>query len=220
MADSKISVVTTETSVVVNVQEPGSIEQAVHIIMQAQVNRDLNEKSADELSNEGLLIRFLRQLGEATARHTGELKEDDDCWGPRKYGTDFKNDVFEMHPYWWYGCTCHLADLVQKFEAENPHAHSCEILNWRMNRKFPYEDERIEMVGCECGVGAAFAEWLEDHGQPDHSPDCRTVVSNFLCGDFHVIWYKYIGRGMSFDPTLTRQELEDMFQRCFSSLSA
>lgn len=72
-------------------------------------------------------------------------------WG---YGQDFKNDTFEMHPYWWGN-----EDAPEAYEP------------------------------------------------------------NFQCGDLEIRWYKYIGRGMSVNHAVTRQELEEIFRKCRESIA-
>lgn len=84
-------------------------------------------------------------------------------WG---YGQDFKNDVFEMHPYWWGECTCGAGD-----ESD------------------------------------------------EHKDECKLMLPNFRCGDIEISWYKYIGRGMTVSRKVSREELREMFRKCFASIS-
>ncbi|MFZ6014995.1 MAG: hypothetical protein ACOYUZ_01420 [Patescibacteria group bacterium] len=212
MTEIKLTVVTAEGSAVVDMQEPGSIHQAAQVIMQAQVHSDLEDKPAEELSDEELLVRFLHRLAEKIALSTGELQNGGDSWSARKYGVDFKNDVFEMHPYWWGDCTCHVIDKEREFAAAHPHADNCY---------FQQHIEHMEFseVGtyCDCDFLGQINAWAEVE-RLQHSPDCRTVVPNFRCGDIEIDWYKYIGRGMSISRPVTREELEAMFAKCFDSL--
>jgi hypothetical protein len=46
------------------------------------------------------------------------------------------------------------------------------------------------------------------------------VLPNFRCGSVSLRWYKYVGRGMSSETEVTRDELKAAFKRCFASLEA
>ena len=49
--------------------------------------------------------------------------------------------------------------------------------------------------------------------------DCKTAAQpNFKCGDVEIRWYKYLGRGMSVNRQVTREELTEIFQKCKDSL--
>lgn len=45
--------------------------------------------------------------------------------GVDSYGEEFKNDIFEVHPYYWGDCTCGYDELEQKWSEENKHEYSC-----------------------------------------------------------------------------------------------
>ena len=125
---------------------------------------------------------------------------------------DFENEVFEVHPYWWGDCTCDFHRHETRFRRTHPHAANCRYKRMR----HAYLKSEM-MVYCDCRVQDQYYNWLDVEGHC-HSPDCRLVLPNFRCGDITIYWYKNIGRGMSCDREVTRQELEDMFQRCFESL--
>lgn len=106
---------------------------------------DLEDFVSDELY---ALSELLGKKNPDAQAHGGGLGGE---WG---YGQDFKNDVFEMHPYWWG------------------------------------DEDALEAY------------------QP-----------NFQCGDIEIRWYKYIGRGMSVNRAVTREEIEVIFRKCCESLA-
>lgn len=200
MSEIKLTVVTAEGSLILDPQNQASIDQAVHAIMQAQVNSDLDDVPASELSDEEFLIRSLHELAVKAAQRNGELQEGDEDWGPRKYGTEFENDVFEMHPFWWGRCRCKYWLILEQRDK-----------HFKRSRRTQKRDENYE-------------RFLETHEHaancPEHPDNDRSKLPNFRCGDFEVRWYKYIGRDISCNRSITRQELEDMFKKCFESLVA
>lgn len=68
---------------------------------------------------------------------------------------------------------------------------------------------------CTCGFAESEAAWYESH---PHASDCREVLPNFRYGDLEIRWYKYIGRGMSVNREVTREELRRIFRKCRQSL--
>jgi len=160
--------------------------------------------------------------------------------GPRDgYGAEFRNDVFEMHPYHWGGCACGLIERAQKWHTEHVHKSACfhtELMAMEFPDGFggkhheaspqqlqalcikhgvPWHDGQGVKVRCTCGHQEASVAWHRDHG---HAPECPVGRPNFQCGDVQVRWYKYIGRGLSLNREIDRQGLEAMFQRCFGSI--
>jgi len=156
-------------------------------------------------------------------------------WG---YGQEFSNEVFEMHPYWWGGCTCGFEALDCRWSEDHPHTPQC------FQSRYLLEDERLSLddvdfderharmiawakangypeapygmaVHCDCGMDWAYQQWRKEH---DHAADCREVIPNFKCGDLEIRWYKYLGRGMSVNREVTRAEWKEIFRRCFASL--
>jgi hypothetical protein len=53
--------------------------------------------------------------------------------GSYGYGQDFKNAVFEMHPYWWGDCTCGAGDWSEEGQPAPVHTPECreELPNFR-----------------------------------------------------------------------------------------
>lgn len=156
-------------------------------------------------------------------------------WG---YGQEFKNDVFEMHPYWWGDCTCSFDEKDRAWSEEHPHTETCffnryqaeekrlEHDGWSFDKQHNlmikwakangYADAPNGMaVHCDCGIDQAYAAWRSVN---NHASDCREVVANFKCGDLEIRWYKYIGRGMSVNREVSREELRQIFRKCRQSI--
>lgn len=128
------------------------------------------------------------------------------------WGFEWNNNVFAIYPYWWGDCTCHFNKLESLFLSRHPHNPGCYF---QLKRQYMVESEMLSY--CDCHVADEYYDWLEKSGA-EHSESCRLVCPNFRCGDISIRWYKTIGRGMSCDTEITRQELEAMFNRCFESL--
>ncbi len=118
-------------------------------------------------------------------------------WG---YGQDFKNEVFEMHPQYYDGCTCGFHTRERLWLGEHVHAGSCGL--------DPGEP-------CSCGVEDAYREWRKGN---NHDSNCRLIIPNFKCGDVEITWYKYIGRDMTVNRPVARDELKQIFKKCRRSL--
>jgi len=156
------------------------------------------------------------------------------------YGQDFKNDTFEMFPFYWGDCTCGYAEAEEEWSATHVHTQECfrsryereeglaalhaggkyepgvseHMTAW--SKANGYEEAPNGMaVYCDCPHGKAWHEWWTTHW---HKSDCPIERPNFKCGDIEICWYKYIGRGMSVNRSVTKPELKEMFRRCFASL--
>jgi hypothetical protein len=75
-----------------------------------------------------------------------------------------------------------------------------------------------------CNTGAYFENdvfalraycWC-DGTAPGHHGSCPP---NFVCGDFHVSWYKHAGRGASQNRPVTTTEWAAIIGRCVNSLT-
>jgi len=155
------------------------------------------------------------------------------------YGQDFKNDVFEMWPYWWGDCDCGFDETEYQWGQNDPgHTAECWHTRWHNEHdrlhelKLGWDEQQHLMdewevtngwdgrpgvaVYCDCGAFERYHEWRMAH---DHKPTCSEVRPNFKCGDVEVRWYKYIGRGMSVNRELSRAEWRDIFARCAASLT-
>lgn len=165
----------------------------------------------------------------------GRMNPDDQahgCFGGEwGYGQDFKNDIFEMHPYYWGDCDCgaecpkHQADCEQVTKRDNwisrrihfatggKPAGEFGLLPPIDHHKFPEFEKENPYPTCTCG---AEASWVE---KDTHELTCSTVRPNFRYQDIEIRWYKYIGRGMTVSREVTRQELIAMFRKCFASVA-
>ncbi len=45
--------------------------------------------------------------------------------GDHGYGAHYKNDVFEMRPFYWGDCECTYDTVSEEWETANPHAQDC-----------------------------------------------------------------------------------------------
>lgn len=155
-------------------------------------------------------------------------------WG---YGQDFRNDTFEMHPYWWGDCECGFEDEALAWEEANPHTPECWQERWsnehnRINALNLGYDEGVRLmdewatangwdgrpgvaVFCDCGQDGLYQAWRETHS---HDPECGVVRPNFKYGLVEVRWYKYIGCGMSCSHELDRAAWRVLFAACHASL--
>jgi hypothetical protein len=205
----KIIIVTAETTTQTDSNNK-LIETVVKTIMDTQVNSAHDGVNASSLTLEELLCRNLRDLAEKIGRRSGKIKNDDDAWSVRKYGANFKNDIFEMHPYYWGDCTCEQKQRETTFLAEHVHAKACY---YQKNIRHMVPNELLAY--CDCPVADLYAGWYD--ADAGHSDACRLSLPNFRCGDVVVNWYKYIGRDNTLNRPITRPELDTMFKHCFLS---
>lgn len=158
------------------------------------------------------------------------------------YGAEFENDVFEMHPYSWDGCTCGQAREECKWFDEHPHKNDCfhmkweaknemmrGVLNighkdyekfwdkWAKDNGYQYGCHGIA-VYCDCGQDEAYEEWLDKH---PHDPKCREILPNFRikATGWAIHWYKFIGRGMTTNQAhVDRKMWKGAIEACKDSL--
>lgn len=174
---------------------------------------------------------------------TGEDNIQGILGGEHGYGHEYKNDVFEMHPYYWGDCECGFEDKDFQWSEENKHSEDCyqtikhdmcyegrdswdrkkghgynecdcaERLCKKMGLTYPYGSA----VHCTCGHTERYAEWRKAN---DHDPECRMVLPNFrhYASGLEIEWYKYIGRGMESNQDLTRREWNAILDECEDSV--
>lgn len=75
--------------------------------------------SEDSISNS------LRDLTQILEEHTGRDNVQGILGGRHGYGVEFKNDVFEMHPFYWGDCICGHAERQDDFYEELQHEEHC-----------------------------------------------------------------------------------------------
>lgn len=187
---------------------------------------------------EGLVSNELYALSESLGRRDPVAQAHGILGGEWGYGQDFKNDVFEMHPYFWGDCECGFEEAASEWEESHPHTSACWHTRWHNEHErlfsadLGYAEKQKAMrtweiihgwdgrpgvaVFCDCGTDERWHNWVEAHS---HSPDCRVVLPNFRCEDVEVRWYKYIGRGMSVNREVPRAEWRDIFAKCFASIA-
>lgn len=62
---------------------------------------------------------------------------------------------------------------------------------------------------------------MQNYHWCNEGDDCKIAeMPNFKCGDIEIRWYKYLGRGMSVNRQVTKEELTEAFQKCRDSLTS
>jgi hypothetical protein len=169
-------------------------------------------------------------------RHLTELLEADGqelsgglLGGHYGYGTNYENDVFEMHPFWWGDCECGFETLEAAWEDTHDHEDSCYQAVIRQRGFLDFDNPKLDeltyeerekhnhdviaavcaemgldshhgsYVHCTCSHDQERKTWRSEH---DHDPKCGVVLPNFRhkASGIQVDWYKYIGRSMEFEP--------------------
>lgn len=180
--------------------------------------------SDDQISND------LRHLTKAIKQVTGNDNVYGILGGEDGYGEEFRNDTFEMHPFYWGDCTCGWDDMQVDFEQNNPHEEHCfQSELKRRNPEEPYseaaklaEERGLPMQGCaihcDCSYKALETEFYAEH--PSHESGCKIEEPNFVhyASNFEVRWYKYIGRDMEVNRDLTSKQWNDILEECLMSL--
>jgi len=67
----------------------------------------------------------LRSLTKILEKHTGRDNVQGILGGRHGYGVDYKNDVFEMHPFYWGECICSHDELQDNFYETLQHEQHC-----------------------------------------------------------------------------------------------
>lgn len=156
------------------------------------------------------------------------------------YGTEYKNDVFEIRRYYWGDCTCgfeeeeyewcethdHKEDCFhkkyEKYEAEleaqgiEPYGEEWEKLMDKFAKENGYTGWQGAAFYCDCGFEEEYERWRKTH---DHKPDCPIVLPNFYYKPtgLAIYWYKYIGRGMSANQKIDPIEFRKIIDHCIKS---
>ena len=198
------------------------------------------------MSVDSSVSNLLVDLTEAIEKSGEEIAVQGILGGTHGYGAWFKNDVFEMRPYWWGDCECGHDDKANAWDDEHEHKLDCYQTRLRESCRVPGEDgwwwdykeghgftkcdcdQKLckEMglsypagaaIHCTCGKTKLWEEWLKEN---PHDPNCGYVAPNFkhLKTGAEVRWYKYIGRGMELGTELSKSEWRAIFNECFESL--
>ena len=182
--------------------------------------------------SEDQVSKDLRHLTKAVKQVTGDYNVRGILGGEFGYGEEYKNDVFEMHPFYWGDCTCGWETLQFDFEDATPHEKHCYQSELkRRNPEDPYteaaklaDEYGIPHQGCaiycDCSYKALETQFYIDH--PDHLKGCKITEPNFVhyASGFEVSWYKYIGRGMEVNKDLTLKQWASILEECLLSLKS
>lgn len=79
-----------------------------------------------------------------------------------------------------------------------------------------FEMRRFWWGDCDCeDTYPQRSKW-----EVDHRPDCPAGMPNFLHKrtGFWVKWYKYIGRSMEWDESITKEDWREVYNECMDSL--
>ena len=104
--------------------------------------------SDDQVSND------LRHLTKAIKQLTGEDNVYGILGGEFGYGEEFKNEVFEMHPFYWGDCTCGFDD--KEYDLSKTLSHEGHCYQTEVNQRLEAEGFKVDADG-----------WLEDEGDFD-----------------------------------------------------
>lgn len=187
----------------------------------------------------------LYELTKFIDTNTGEDNIQGILGGQHGYGHEYKNDVFEMHPFYWGDCTCHYDKARDDWEEKHNHAEDCyqtiyhekhykDYGGWDFSLKdgHDYDDNCIAetcavfgidpnqpggAVHCTCDHDIAYYNFLQTIS---HSEECMVDKPNFkhYASGLEVIWYKYIGRSMESNKELTRREWNAILDECEDSV--
>lgn len=155
------------------------------------------------------------------------------------YGTEFSNEVFEMHKYWWTDCTCGFDDEECIWLEQNKHSSQCigKLVNnkaheiakdygsvlhgkgnvvfkkWLAHNNIPYQGC---MLACDCGWEQKYQEWRKDH---NHTDDCCLVRPNFWYKptNYKIWWYKYPFRDSYANNKISLKTFNKIVSDCMSS---
>lgn len=125
------------------------------------------------------------------------------------YGTEYENKIFSMFPYYWGDCTCGLEEKESNWIINNPHGKNCPLSNKDESCYFDFNK-------CTCYVSKLYENEI---GPLEHSGNCLLIKPNFYYkpSDLKISWYKYIGRGMSANRRIKKEEMEKIVDHCIKS---
>lgn len=166
------------------------------------------------------------------------------------YGNDFANDVFEMFPYYWGDCECSFGELEYQWCQENDHElhcyqvelkqrfedHGLEEFGFPHKMKYEKAEELREKVyqelltkhnlprqgravHCTCDLENKWQQFIENN---QHDPRCGVIRPNFhhFASGVMIYWYKYIGRSMTINCAISKQQWRQIYDECMQSLGS
>lgn len=127
----------------------------------------------------------LYSLTQILEEHTGRDNVQGILGGRYGYGVEFKNDVFEMHPFYWGDCICGYAEQQDDFYDELKHEEHC------------YQTELTNALIAE---GFKLNEWgsLDDDTEFSDHPAGRETTRKFYA--FKSAKAKELSVKHGFDP--------------------
>lgn len=84
-----------------------------------------------------------------------------------------------------------------------------------------FENDVFEMLPFWCGdCGCEYTYPQLDHWEITHNPECRGAKHNFRHKrtGIWVEWYRYIGRSMEWDESITKEGWRGVYNECMDSL--
>lgn len=159
------------------------------------------EVSEDLVSN--MMVAITKKIdesgGEVAAGFLG---------GEHGYGAHYKNDVFEMRPFYWGDCTCDYDKIIREWEDTHEHKYCYQTLfrerhyvnyggdgGWNFEHKPGHEMgagcDCVEVLCAKFGIDPEAPggyvhctcgfneELIRVHNSIDHSDDCQMDKPNF-----------------------------------------
>ena len=160
------------------------------------------EASEDLVSN--MMVAITKKIDESGS----EIATQGILGGEYGYGAHYKNDVFEMRPFYWGECTCDYDKIVSEWEDTHEHKYCYQTMlrerhyevyeTWNVKEK-PGHGWTIDGRSCDCVevICAKFDidpkapgglvhctcgfddELIRVHDSIDHSDDCQMDKPNF-----------------------------------------
>lgn len=144
-------------------------------------------------------------------------------WG---YGAEYRNDVFEMHPFWWGECQCGHEEAEIAWEKANPHTAACyqtemQRRDWQGDLAAVAREWGLPEFGCAvhctCGQKEKWRRWAADHPHPDTCPEVRPNFRHHRTG-VEIRWYKWIGRSMEVTGSVSLAAWQAVMDECMDSV--
>ena len=202
------------------------------------------EVSEDLVSN--MMVAITKKIDESGS----EIAIQGFLGGEHGYGAHYKNDVFEMRPFYWGDCVCHYDTVRSVWEEKNKHTQDCyqtiyhekHYVNyggddgWNFDLKEGHDwsgkcgciEETCAIFGidpeapggavhCTCNRTNEYVDFIKTISHADHCEMDKPNFKHYASG-IEVEWYKYIGRSMEYDTTVTVEKWVEVFKECIDSI--
>lgn len=185
----------------------------------------------------------LYEISKQITLSTGEDNIQGILGGEYGYGVEFKNDIFEMHPFYYDDCSCGFEDESYQWQETHPHDTMCyqqqldslirlegidpddwgvdntdktDVIARKLARSLGLSDS-VTYTLCTCNREALVTQWYQAHG---HKENCLLIQPNFwhYASGTSINWYKYIGRSMKGGEDLSFIQWIDIVKECLVSL--